>query len=338
MASTYSDLKIELIGTGEQAGTWGATTNSNLGTALEEAIVGSADVSFSSADVTLTLIDSNGTQTARHLRLNLTGTSGGARNLILGSGCQIDKPYVIANGLADTVTVKNTTGTGIAVPAGKTMWVFNDGTNVVDVTTHATSLTLGSALPVASGGTGQTSYTNGQLLIGNTTGNTLTKATLTAGTGVTVTNGTGSITLAIGQAVATSSDVQFDSFGVGTAPSGTTGEIRATDNITAYYSSDRKFKENIQDIESPLKKVVAIGGKTFNWTDEYITKHGGEDGYFISKSDFGVIAQDVQSVFPVAVRIRQDGSLAVDYEKLCALAFAAIQELEKRIADLESKQ
>lgn len=156
MASTYSDLKLELIGTGEQAGSWGNTTNTNLGTAIEEAIVGSADVSFSSADVTLTLTNTNASQTARHIRLNLTGTSGGARNLILGSGCQIDKPYIINNGLADTVTVKNTTGTGIAVPAGRTMWVFNNGTNVVDVTTHISSLTLGSALPVASGGIGTT--------------------------------------------------------------------------------------------------------------------------------------------------------------------------------------
>lgn len=154
MASTYSDLKIELIGTGEQTGSWGNTTNTNLGTALEEAIVGSADVSFSSADVTLTLTNTNTTQAARHIRLNLTGTSGGARNLILGSGCQIDKPYIINNGLADTVTVKNTTGTGVAVPAGKSMWVFNNGTNVVDVITHLTSLTLGSALSAGSGGTG----------------------------------------------------------------------------------------------------------------------------------------------------------------------------------------
>ena len=154
MASTYSDLKIELIGTGEQTGSWGNTTNTSLGTALEEAIAGSADVSFSSADVTLTLTNTNTTQAARHIRLNLTGTSGGARNLILGSGCQIDKPYIINNGLADTVTVKNTTGTGVAVPAGKSMWVFNNGTNVVDVITHLTSLTLGSALSAGSGGTG----------------------------------------------------------------------------------------------------------------------------------------------------------------------------------------
>ena len=106
MASTYSALKIELIATGEQSGTWGTTTNNNLGdAALGEAITGSADVTFSSADVTVTLTDTNASQAARNLRLNLTGTSGGARQLILGSGCQIEKLYLINNGLADAVTV-----------------------------------------------------------------------------------------------------------------------------------------------------------------------------------------------------------------------------------------
>lgn len=154
MSSTYSDLKIELIGTGDQSGTWGTTTNVNLGTAIEEAITGSSDVAFSSSDVTLTLTDTNATQSARNLRLNLTGTSGGARNLIVPA---IEKVYIINNGLADAVTVKNSTGTGIAVAAGKTMYVYNNGTNVVDAITHLSSLTLGSALPVASGGTGATS-------------------------------------------------------------------------------------------------------------------------------------------------------------------------------------
>ena len=144
MPSTFSPLKIELIATGEQSGTWGSTTNTNLGTAIEEAITGSADVAFSSADVTVTLTDTNAAQTARNLRLNLTGTSGGARNLILGSGCQIEKLYLINNGLADAVTVKNTSGTGIAVPAGTSMFVFNNGTNVVAAVTAVTSLTNSS--------------------------------------------------------------------------------------------------------------------------------------------------------------------------------------------------
>jgi hypothetical protein len=159
MASTYSDLKIELIGTGDQTGTWGTTTNNNFSIALSEAITGSADVAFSSADVTLTLTDTNAAQTARNLRLNLTGTSGGARQLILGSGCQIEKLYLINNGLANAVTVKNTSGTGIAVAAGKSMFVYNNGTNVVDATNYLSSLTLGTALPIGSGGTGQTTAT-----------------------------------------------------------------------------------------------------------------------------------------------------------------------------------
>jgi hypothetical protein len=151
MASTYSDLKIELIGTGEQTGTWGATTNNNFSIAIGEAITGSADVAFSSADVTVTLTDTNAAQTARNLRLNLTGTSGGARQLILGSGCQIEKLYLINNGLADAVTVKNTSGTGISVPAGKSMFVFNNGTNVVDAITYLTS--LATPLATITGGT-----------------------------------------------------------------------------------------------------------------------------------------------------------------------------------------
>jgi microcystin-dependent protein len=145
MASTYSALKFELIGTGEQDGTWGDTTNTNLGTAIEQAITGSGDVTFTSADVTLTLANSNSAQVARNLRLVLVGTSGGARQLIIPA---IEKQYIVKNELADTVTVKNASGTGIGVPSGRTVVVFNDGTNVVDVTTFATSLTTSGNVAV----------------------------------------------------------------------------------------------------------------------------------------------------------------------------------------------
>jgi hypothetical protein len=74
---------------------------------------------------------------------------------------------------------------------------FSAGTTGFTPSTATTgAITLAGTLAVANGGTGQTSYTNGQLLIGNTTGNTLTKATLTAGSGISITNGTGSITIA----------------------------------------------------------------------------------------------------------------------------------------------
>jgi len=181
MPSTFSPLKIELIATGEQSGTWGTTTNTNLGTALEEAITGSADVAFSSADVTVTLTDTNAAQTARNLRLNLTGTSGGARNLILGSGCQIEKLYLINNGLADAVTVKNTSGTGIAVPAGKSMFVYNNGTDVVEVLNTAVSFavtgsaTVGGTLAVTGATTlSGTFAANGGAPLGDASGDALT--------------------------------------------------------------------------------------------------------------------------------------------------------------------
>ena len=90
MATTYStSLKLALIGDGDQSGIWGQTTNTNLGTAIEEAITGSADVTFTNGnDTTVTLTDTNATQAARNLRLNLIGSATGAQNLILGSGCR----------------------------------------------------------------------------------------------------------------------------------------------------------------------------------------------------------------------------------------------------------
>ena len=151
MASTFSSLKFELIATGEQSGTWGTTTNNNLSVALTEAIAGSADVSFSSGTVTLTLTDTVAAQVARNLRLRLTGTSGGAQNLVVPT---VEKAYLVKNECADAITIKTASGTGIAVPAGKTMWVYNDATNVVDAITHLTSLTLGTDLTLTEGGTG----------------------------------------------------------------------------------------------------------------------------------------------------------------------------------------
>ena len=149
MASTYSALKVELLETGANSGTWGTLTNVNLGNdILGEAITGSATVDFATdADVTITLTDSSTSQSARNLRLNITESStgvGSVRNLILGSGCQIEKFYLIRNNGTGVKTVKNTSGTGVAVAAGKATLVYNDGTNVVDVLNSFSSAILGA--------------------------------------------------------------------------------------------------------------------------------------------------------------------------------------------------
>jgi hypothetical protein len=187
MPSSYSSLKIQLMQQGENNNQWGDITNTNLGTAIEEAITGSADVTFASGNVTLTLTDTPNTQTARNLRLNLVGTTAGARDLIVPA---IEKFYVVNNGCADAITVKNSTGNGIAVPAGKTMLVFNNATDVVDAVTHLTSLTLASSLPVTSGGTGTTTSTGtGSVVLSNSPA-LVTPALGTPASGV-LTNATG---------------------------------------------------------------------------------------------------------------------------------------------------
>jgi hypothetical protein len=175
----------------------------------------------------------------------------------------------------------------------------------------------GSAAAIATFISGQTMNINGSST--SCSGNASTATTATTA-----------------NALATGNNYQVNSLGVGTGSSGTAGEIRATNNITAYYSSDQKFKENVHEITSASDIVRAIGGKYFDWTDAYIAEHGGEDGYFIQKQDFGVIAQDVLRVFPRAVRTRPDGSLAVDYEKLGVLAFPALVETMDRLAVLEA--
>jgi len=133
MASTYSSLKIELIGNGEQSGTWGNTTNTNLGTAIEEAITGRATADFpTDADLTLGYTDSNAAQTFRNLILNVTSTGSltATRNLIVPT---IEKQYLIENNTSggQSIVVKTSAGTGVTVPNGRKMHVYANGTNVV---------------------------------------------------------------------------------------------------------------------------------------------------------------------------------------------------------------
>ena len=121
-----------------------------------------------------------------------------------------------------------------------------------------------------------------------------------------------------------------------TWPAGTAaGEIRATNEITAYYSSDARLKENIQPIKNPIAMLETIRGVYFDWTAEHIEKRGGEDGYFVRKHDIGVIAQEVEKILPEIVATRADGFKAVKYEKIVPLLIEAIKAQQQEIEQLK---
>jgi hypothetical protein len=336
MPSTYSpNLRIELIANGEQSGTWGSTTNTNLGTLIEDAIAGYISVSITSADQALTANNGAADQ-SRNMVINLTTTTSANFNVYVPP---VDKVYIIRNSSSYGATIYcstvlgNTTaaGTGVTIPAGRETLVFSDATNVALGVDYLNSLVLGTALPVASGGTGQTSYTNGQLLIGNTTGNTLTKANLTGTANrVTVTNGTGSITLSGPQDIGTSSNVQFGSLGVGAAATGTAGEIVATNNVTAYYSDDR-LKNRLGKIENALDKLCSLDG--FYYEANEIAQALGYE----AKREVGVSAQKMQEILPeiVAPAPIDNTYLTVRYERALPLIIEAIKELRVEIDALK---
>ena len=116
------------------------------------------------------------------------------------------------------------------------------------------------------------------------------------------------------------------------------GEVRSDGEITAFYSSDIALKENINPIENALSKVMSLGGYNYDWKDSYVKDRGGIDGYFVRKSDVGVLAHEIEKVVPEAHAVRKDGTGAVRYEKIVPLLIEAIKDLNKEIKELKNSK
>ena len=192
MSSTYSpNLALELIGTGDQAGNWGSTTNTNLGTLIEQAISGYGSQAINGVDVTLSMTQ-GASATARNMFLVLTG-SGGA-NLIVPTNTKL---YFIYNTASTAITVKTSAGTGISVPVNAKIVLLCDGTNVVVATNYMVSPTLLNAAltgtptaPTASVGTNTTQIaTTAFVQNAGLTGEVKMWATASAPTGYLFCNG-----------------------------------------------------------------------------------------------------------------------------------------------------
>ena len=113
--------------------------------------------------------------------------------------------------------------------------------------------------------------------------------------------------------------------------SGIVGRIDASNDIVASSTSDERLKENIQLISNPIEKLTKINGVNFNWKEELKDVHGYEG------SDIGVIAQEIEAIIPEAVRLNDNGYLAVRYEKIIPLLIECVKQLNKEIEILKNK-
>ena len=230
----------------------------------------------------------------------------------------------IAGGNAGTIPIQSAPGRTTFIGTGTVGYVLTMATGntatwqaiggtVAFATTASNIAGGGAGRIVYNFGPGQTGFTNagtaGQILISGGTGSPVwtTTATITGGG----TSGTGILSVQ--------------------------GDINATKEITAYYGSDARLKENITVIENALGKVRSLSGVMFDWKDAVIKERGGEDGYFVRKHDTGIIAQDVEKVLPEVVAIRDDGFLAVRYEKLAGLIIQAINELADQVDEIKKR-
>lgn len=221
MPSTYSpNLRIELIAPGEQSGTWGTTTNINLGTVLEDAVSGFVAVTTSSGNQPLTALNGSQDQ-ARNAILELNTSSGGNYNVYVPP---VEKVYIVKNvSTTYTATIYCSTslgnvtpkGAGVAIPPTKALLIFTDGTDV----------RLGYDFYSFSGTTNQ----------------------------VNVTNTNGNIVFSLPQSINTGASVQFDTLSItsSTTLTGTTSVPTAAENTSTQAIASTAFVDRLRSLSTP---------------------------------------------------------------------------------------
>lgn len=238
-----------------------------------------------------------------------TRTSGNyVASLVAGTNITLSNNS--GEGATPTIGLTNNAITiaGTSTSLGGTITAEQIRTAIGTVVTGSAQISLGSA----SGNIALATQTTGDYV-----------ASLVAGTGVTLSNNSGenaTPTIAIGQSVATNATPTFGNLTIN-------GSINATGDITAYYTSDKRHKNNIQPIENALLKVSKLNGVTWEWNDDVheVTK---------STPKTGLIAQEVQEVLPEVIKEREDGFLALDYSKMMGLMVEAIKEQQSQIHNL----
>lgn len=226
MATYTNSLRLVLPATGEYPGTWGVQANNGLTSLVDTSVAGTATITMTAADYTLSTAN-GASDEARAAILNVVGTPGAARNIIVPA---VSKLYVVYNNTTGgfAQTVKTSAGTGVSVPNGATAYLRCDGTNVVAAVNYLGSLSLGTALPVASGGTGAATFTANNVLLGNGTSAFQVVAPGTNGN-VLTSNGTTWASTALPASVTT---ISFGTTGL-TPNSATSGAVTVAGTLAA---------------------------------------------------------------------------------------------------------
>jgi hypothetical protein len=261
--------------------------------------------------------------------------SSGGTNIVFGNNLVITGSIVTTgtiNGLTLSTGIVSSSAQTIAnlptgVVSGSAQTIANLPTGTVSGSSQITYASI-SFIPagIVSG--------SSQITAGSTTNfatdvkTQLNSNTVVSGSSqVTLSSTTGYGTV-INQNLLTTSNVQFNSLGIGMAASATAGRIDATNDVVAFSSSDIRFKENIVPIENALDKISKISGNTYDWKAENKAEHGYEG------NDVGVIAQEIEAVLPQLVQTRESGFKAVKYDKLVALLIEGIKEQQTQIHSL----
>jgi Chaperone of endosialidase len=294
--STTTNIALNEPAYNSTSPTWDQPLNYNS-TILDSVLGNTTSVSLTSTNVTLTSPNSTGTGQTQVMRLVLTGALSANVSVIIPAG--ISGRWIVYNTTSGAYTVTIASGGGgnsVTVAQGYNTSLYSDGTNI--------------------------RYTNDGLFQGGTFANITVTGTSTLNTAnITTANITN-------QTVSGSS--QIASLGVGTTASGTTGEIRATNNVTAYYS-DERLKTRLGGIDDALNKVKSLSGFYYQANEAAQAL-----GYKVVK-EVGVSAQEVEVVMPevVAPAPIDENYLTVRYERLVPLLIEAIKELSAKVERLE---
>lgn len=340
MASTYSDrLRLELIGTGEQVGTWGATTNTNLGTLIDQAIAGMSSIVMSDANYTLTNLNGSSDE-ARRMILKVTGTNSASRDVICPAK---EKFYTVYNNTTGgfPIVLKTSGGTGFTIPNGYSATVWCDGTDCFSAndyngvpTGSVTSAVNGDLVfktidPTTFVGTEQFRVdTDGDLCIG------VTSSSDADDSNSVVIFGQGTVGVEPGKIIVnheTGSVGIFMRFNLGGSVIGNIAQVGTT-QVAYNTTSDRRMKKDIVPMENGISRIEQLNPVYFVWKTD-------------NTPGQGFIADELQQVFPDAVTgepnaVDAQGKpiyQAVDTSFLVATLCAAVKELKAELDSVKAE-